>query len=92
MVEPLHQERDPRESALDPNHGQLREALAEPVRNPIGHVKDAVERESERVHGGEAIEILEYGLARIDGRVERERQAALLQRPVDLHMRVVMHR
>src|ERR1700730_6600537 len=60
MVEPLHQERYPGNSGLDPDHRQLGEALAHAVYHPVGAVKDVVKREAERMHRNETVAAAEH--------------------------------
>ena len=55
VVEPLHEERNPREPALHPDAFQLREPLGEPVQDPVRHVHHVAPDEPERVHAEDAV-------------------------------------
>src|SRR4249920_2994111 len=48
-IEPLHDEWNPSEAALDPDHLELGEALGNAVEHPIGHVNHVEMRERQGV-------------------------------------------
>ena len=92
VVELLHQERNPGEAGLDPQHRQLRESLAEAVDDPVRQVDDVVPGEAERVRDQEAVAALEDRLAPVRAGVERQHEAALFDGAIDLHVAVVVDR
>jgi len=58
VIEALHQETGPtRGPPSIQMTGSFGEALGKPVGDPVGHVENVIEREAERMHGGEAVEI-----------------------------------
>ncbi len=54
-------------------------------------MQNVVPAEAERVHGQEAVAGLEDRLAPVRAGMERQHEAALLDRPIDLHVGVLVH-
>ena len=91
VIEPLHQERNPGEARFHPHHRQFRESLADAVDHPIGAIEHVVPGEAERVRGDEAVAAGKARLAPIDAGMEGDDEAALLHRPIDFHIGIVVH-
>ena len=91
-IQPLHQERRPGEPALDPDHLQLRKALGDAVDDPVGEMHQIEVHERERVHGNESIALLHRLIAPVEAGMKAERLAGRLDRGIERHIAVVMHR
>ncbi len=89
IVQPLHQEGQPRQSAFDPYGLQLRKPLRHAIHEPVRHVEHVAPGEAQAVHGDEPVGEGQALFAPIERRVEAERHSSLLQRRIDLHVRIL---
>src|SRR5205814_6468405 len=92
IIESLHQERDPREPALDPDGFELRETLGNSVQDPVRHVHQIAPHEAERMHAEEAVYGRERRVLPVITGVKRERLAEVLDRSIEPHIGVVVDR
>ena len=66
--------------------------LGDAVDDPVGQVDHVEVAERDRVHRDEAVDLLHQLVAPVEAGVERQRLARRLQRGIEPHVAVVMHR
>ncbi len=92
MVEPLHQEWNPRQPLSTHIDLEFRETLRHRVDDPVGHVDQVVVHERQRMHRHEAVELGEGRIIPVRPGVKHQRFAGFLDHRIEPRILIVMHR